>query len=83
MISTLGLKCPACTKTARRRQDIYLHFFQALSGWGQLWDRTNPHVTWAEEQGIVVLEGSFSNDLDNLKRVIYQWLDDVGKSHCR
>ena len=79
--ATSQLKCPVCPKTTIRRRDLYLHFYQALSGWDSTWSSTNPHVTWAVEQGIEVYEGGFikdaKEDKDKLKSILYRWLDDV------
>ena len=73
-------KCPACRKTFERRQDVLLHFRQALYGYDHLWDSTAPHVSWARQRGIRVDDGSniVSGDKDKLKQEIYRWLETAG-----
>ena len=71
------IQCPACHKSASRRQDLYLHFYHALSGYDHLDDPVAPHTVWATAQGITVQEGSFirERDRDTLKEALYRSLE--------
>ena len=79
MVTSPELKCPACTKTARRRQDIYSHYRHALYGWDIVWNKLGPHSAWAEQHGIVVQDGAISPDSesDKLRQVLYRWLSEA------
>ena len=68
-------KCPACDKESTRA-GITLHFEQALSGWDSIvWNKgTEPHVKWAESQGIKTSEG-YLFDYEPLKAALRHYYD--------